>query len=34
VEDQRIFADAVLDPPTPGLLRAADAYRRLVEAPK
>ncbi|OAI30645.1 hypothetical protein A1351_07365 [Methylosinus sp. R-45379] len=36
LEDQRIFADAVLDPPTPapGLLRAADAYRRLVEAPK
>jgi uncharacterized protein (DUF1778 family) len=35
-EDQRIFADAILDPPTsaPGLLRAADAYRRLVEAPK
>jgi len=34
VEDQRIFADAILDPPAPapGLQRAADAYRRLVKA--
>jgi len=34
VEDQRIFADAILDPPapSPGLQRAADAYRRLVKA--
>jgi uncharacterized protein (DUF1778 family) len=36
VEDQRAFAQAVLEPPppTPALLRAARAYERLVKAPK
>jgi len=34
VEDQRAFADAVLDPPLPsaGLLKAAEAYRALIKA--
>ncbi|GEM_PF-3338064 len=33
VEDQRAFAEAILDPPAPskGLLRAADAYRNLIK---
>lgn len=34
VEDQRSFADAILNPPSPSpsLLRAADAYRGLIKA--
>ena len=34
VEDQRAFAEAVLDPPPPstGLLKAAEAYRTLIKA--
>jgi uncharacterized protein (DUF1778 family) len=34
VEDQRAFAEAILNPPepTPGLLRAAEAYRSLIKA--
>ncbi len=34
VEDQRAFAEAILDPPAPGsaLIRAAEAYRELVKA--
>jgi uncharacterized protein (DUF1778 family) len=33
VEDQRAFAEAILDPPAPskGLLRAAEAYRTLIK---
>lgn len=33
VEDQRVFAEAILNPPAPskGLLRAADAYRNLIK---
>ncbi len=32
VEDQRAFAEAILNPPepTPALLRAAEAHRRLI----
>lgn len=34
LEDQRAFAEAILNPPPPssGLLRAAEAYRRLIKA--
>jgi uncharacterized protein (DUF1778 family) len=34
VEDQRAFADAILNPPapSPAMLRAAEAYRTLVKA--
>ena len=34
VEDQRAFAEAVLNPPPPsiGLLKAAEAYRTLIKA--
>ena len=34
VEDQRALAEAIFDPPPPsaGLLRAAEAYRKLVKA--
>lgn len=34
VEDQRAFVEAILNPPspTPGLLRAVEAYRRLIKA--
>jgi uncharacterized protein (DUF1778 family) len=34
VEDQRAFAEAILDPPppSPGLLRAARAHRGLIKA--
>jgi uncharacterized protein (DUF1778 family) len=34
VEDQRAFAEAILNPspPTSGLLRAAEAYRSLIKA--
>jgi uncharacterized protein (DUF1778 family) len=34
VEDQRAFAEAILNPPPPasGLLRAAEAYRSLIKA--
>jgi uncharacterized protein (DUF1778 family) len=34
VEDQRVFAQAVLDPPSPSpaLLRAAKAHRELIKA--
>jgi uncharacterized protein (DUF1778 family) len=33
VEDQRAFAEAILNPPPPssGLLRAAEAYRNLIK---
>ena len=33
VEDQRAFAEAILNPPAPskGLLRAAEAYRNLIK---
>jgi uncharacterized protein (DUF1778 family) len=36
VEDQRIFAEAILNPPQPssGLLRAAEAYRDLITVSK
>jgi uncharacterized protein (DUF1778 family) len=36
VEDQRAFAEAILNPPEPGpaLLRAAEAYRKLIKAPR
>lgn len=35
VEDQRAFADAILNPPppSPALLRAAEAHRRLIREP-
>jgi uncharacterized protein (DUF1778 family) len=35
VEDQRVFAAAILNPPAPsaGLLRAAEAYRTVVKEP-
>jgi uncharacterized protein (DUF1778 family) len=35
VEDQRAFADAILDPPppAPALIRAAEAHRRLIREP-
>lgn len=34
VEDQRVFVEAILNPPPPppGLLRAANAYRSLIKA--
>ncbi len=34
IEDQRIFAEAILNPPPPsaGLLHAAEAYRSLIKA--
>lgn len=34
VEDQRMFAEAILNPPapSPALLRAAEAYRSLIKA--
>jgi uncharacterized protein (DUF1778 family) len=34
VEDQRAFAEAILNPPAPsaGLLHAAEAYRKLIKA--
>jgi uncharacterized protein (DUF1778 family) len=36
VEDQKVFAAAILDPPSPNaaLKRAADAYRSSISAPK
>ena len=35
VEDQRAFADAILNPPAPSaaLIRAADAHSRLIREP-
>lgn len=35
VEDQRAFADAILNPPppSPALIRAAEAHRRLIREP-
>jgi uncharacterized protein (DUF1778 family) len=35
VEDQRAFAEAILDPPSPSpaLIRAAEAYRSLIREP-
>jgi uncharacterized protein (DUF1778 family) len=35
VEDQRAFAEAILNPPppSPALLRAAEAHRRLIREP-
>lgn len=34
LEDQRAFAEAIINPPppSPGLLRAAEAYRKLIKA--
>ncbi len=36
VEDQRAFAEAILNPPPPssGLVHAANAYRSLIKAPE
>ena len=36
VEDQRAFAEAILNPPppAPALLRAAEVYRSLIKEPK
>lgn len=36
IEDQRAFASAILDPPTPNaaLIRAAEKYGSLIRAPK